>query len=369
MNKAYICTCDVEKKRQLLIKSLKCPCYNKYQTNRWKSMFNEYTEGQAVLRIKTDLNHPNPAIRDWAAFRIVDDHEHPIDSKKNIFGKVKKSKVWPLLNFASAIDDHLLKVTHILRGIDLSISDERQRYIYDYFKWDYPKTLYHGKLLFSGVKSTSESKKLIESGEISGWDDPSMGTIRSLKRRGFKSQTIINFIKEIGINRRDVNVSMDTLSFFNKAQIDSNSKRYFFIENPKKITINGAPELEISAPLHPTNTSLGYRLLNTYKNFYISDKIEDGVNYRFMHLFNFKDKKFISMNIDKTLNSKIIHWLPISSKLISVEILMPDGSIKEGISEQNISDLKIGEIIQFERNFFVRLEEKGEKYKFIFCHK
>jgi glutamyl-tRNA synthetase len=369
MNKAYVCTCDVEKKRNLLIKSLKCPCYDKYQTKRWKAMFDSYNEGEAVLRIKTDLKHPNPAIRDWAAFRIINEHNHPIDSKKNIFGKVNKSRVWPLLNFASAIDDHLLKTTHILRGIDLSISDERQKYLYDYFGWTYPKTLYHGKLLFSGVKSTSESKKLIESGELTGWDDPSLGTIKSLRRRGFQPESIIKFMKETGIKKGDIKVSMDTLAHFNKESIDSKVRRYFFIENPRKIKINNANELEISVPSHPDNIKLGYRIFRTYKNFYVSDEIKPGINYRFMHLFNFKDNKFISQEMDLKLKAKMIHWLPVSSNLIDVEILMEDSSIKKGLGESNLKDLKIGEIIQFERNFFARLEEKGEKYKFIFCHR
>lgn len=369
MNKAYVCTCDVEKKRSLLMKSLKCPCYDKYQTKRWKEMFEEYKDGEAVLRIKTDLKHPNPAIRDWAAFRVVRNHNHPVDSKKNIFGKVKKSVVWPLLNFASAIDDHLLKVTHILRGIDLSISDERQKYLYDYFGWTYPKTLYHGKLLVSGVKSTSEAKKLIDSGELSGWDDPSLGTIKALRRRGFQPESVSKFMEETGIKKGDINVSMETLAHFNKEVIDDKVRRYFFVENPSKIKIDDAPDLEISAPSHPDNPGLGYRIFRTYKNFYVSDEINPELNYRFMHLFNFKDGKFISQEVDQKLKAKMIHWLPVSSDLINVEILMEDGSVKKGLGESNLKDLKIGEVIQFERNFFVKLEEKGELYKFIYCHK
>ncbi len=36
-----------------------------------------YREGEAVVRIKTDLNHPNPAIRDWPALRIIDVEKYP----------------------------------------------------------------------------------------------------------------------------------------------------------------------------------------------------------------------------------------------------------------------------------------------------
>lgn len=360
MNKAYVCTCDVEKKRELLHKGLKCPCYDKYQTSRWNDMFTKYKEGEAVLRIKTDLKHPNPAIRDWAAFRIIDDNHHPLNNT---------ARVWPLLNFASAIDDHDFKVTHILRGIELKISGDRQKYIYNYFGWKYPETIYHGKLLISGIKSTSETKKLIDSGEIKDWDDPKLGTIKALKRRGFQSEAIIKFMKNSGLRKYDTNVSMDILCSFNKEIIDSKSKRYFFIENPKKIKIKNASDLEAVIPLHPTFPKLGFRKLKAYKNFYISDEIEKGKIYRFMHLFNFKDNVFLSEKSDSKLKAKFIHWLPVSSSLKKVNILMNDGSIKKGLCEPAIENIKVGEIVQFVRNFFVRLEEKGEVYKFIYCQK
>ena len=62
-------------------------------------MLAKYKEGEAVLRIKTDINHPNPAVREWPAFRIIENGEHPF----------VKARVWPLLNFASPIDDYEFK--------------------------------------------------------------------------------------------------------------------------------------------------------------------------------------------------------------------------------------------------------------------
>ncbi len=362
MRKAYVCTCDVDKKRELLQKGLKCPCYDLYQTDRWNDMLNgKYKEGEAVLRIKTDLNHPNPAVRDWAAFRIVDDHDHPIN---------KKARVWPLLNFASAIDDHEFKVTHIIRGIDLKISDDRQKYIYKYFGWRYPETMYHGKLYVSGIKSTSETKKLIESGEIKDWDDPRLGTIKALRRRGFSSEAIRRFMREVGIKRTDINVSMDMLAAFNKEIIDSKTKRFFFIERPQKIRIENAPFLEVNVPMHPDNPKMGVRKFRTNDYFYVSDKIEKGVMYRFMHLFNFKNGKFHSAEYDKDLHAKLIHWLPVNEKVVNVQVLMPDGTVKKGVGEAGLRKLKVGEVIQFERFGFVRFDKKNEEeLAFVFGHK
>jgi len=36
----------------------------------------KYRDGEAVLRIKTDIAHKNPAMRDWVAFRVIDS-DHP----------------------------------------------------------------------------------------------------------------------------------------------------------------------------------------------------------------------------------------------------------------------------------------------------
>ena len=73
----------------------------------------KFKENEAVARVKTDLEDKNVSVRDWPAFRIIDEPKHPL---------VKNKYVWPLLDFASAIDDHLMNVTHIIRGIDLQLS-------------------------------------------------------------------------------------------------------------------------------------------------------------------------------------------------------------------------------------------------------
>jgi len=358
---AYVCTCNSEKKRELLHKSIKCPCVDKYQTDRWKWMFDgTYKAGEAVLRIKTDINAPNPALRDWAAFRIVSENKHPLDSK---------SVVWPLLNFASAIDDHDFKVTHIIRGIDLQVSDDRQKYLYSYFGWKYPETMYHGKLLVSGIKSTSETVKLINEGKVSGWDDPSLGTIRALRRRGFCPEAIRKFMYDVGIKKTDINVSFETLASFNREFIDGKTKRYFFVENPQKMMIADSPDLEIEAPSHP-ELNMGVRKFDTHQYFYVSDKIEKGVLYRFMHLFNFINGKYHSAEMDKSLKAKLIHWLPVSPENIKVEVLMSDGSVKKGLGESALKKLKVGSVVQFERFGFVRLDQKFEnKLIFVFGHK
>ena len=350
--KAYVCTCKEFNKN--------CPCRKlDYERNlkRWKDMFHKYKEGEAVLRIKTDINHPNPAIRDWIAFRIVNKPKHPYS----------KNKVWPLLNFASAIDDHDLKVTHILRGIDLKSSVERQNYIYEYFEWKYPETIYTGKLFFNDIKSKSEIKELIKQKKIDGWDDVRLGTIGALYRRGIKAEAIRKFILGLGINRNDIKVDINKLYAFNKEIIDKEANRYFVVFNPSKIKIQGFKPIKVKVPLHPDKKT-GSREFICKNEFYVQDKIYKEELYRFMHLFNFKDGRFTSKDLDK--GAKLIHWLPVSKNLVNVEVIMDDNSVIKGLGENNLRKVKVDEIIQMERNFFARLEEKRkDKFIFVYSHR
>ena len=76
------------------------------------------------------------------------------------------------MNFAVAIDDHELGITHSIRGKDHVDNEKRQQYIFDYFGWKAPTHLYIGKINFEGLKiKTSIVKKEIDYGEYDGWDD------------------------------------------------------------------------------------------------------------------------------------------------------------------------------------------------------
>ena len=205
MGKAYVCDCEAEKWREMKAKEIACACRDlspKENMARWKKMFTDYREGEAVLRIKTDIKHPNPAIRDWVAFKIVDHPKHP---------RVR-GKVWPMLNFASCIDDHLMKVSHIIRGRDLAFTELQQKYVYDYFGWTYPGVVVNGKLSLAGVTiSKTEIKKGIADGKYSGFDDPKLGTIMGLKNRGISADAIKKVIWDLGVRANNVDLTWDNV--------------------------------------------------------------------------------------------------------------------------------------------------------------
>lgn len=357
--KAYVDTEDAEVMRELLRKgepSKDRDLPAEEHLKRWHMMHDPkggYKDGQAVLRIKTDLKHKNPAVRDWPAFRIITDGKHPL----------KEAKVWPLLNFSSAIDDHELGVTHIIRGIDLSVSDERQQLLYEHFGWEYPQTRYTGKLLIEGIKSTSESRKLIESGELIGWDDIRLGTIMTLKRRGYTPEAIHEFVKSVGLNKNNVNVSLETVAAFNKDILDKKSDRFFFIKDPKEITINNAPTQEVALELHP-EIERGKRIFHTSNAFVLDTEdvnaFKKGQLIRLMDCLNFEVQdsyEFKSLSYDdyKVNGAAIIHWLP-KDETIPVTVLMPDNTSIEGLGEVRLKDLNTDTVIQLERFGFCRVD-------------
>jgi len=94
---AYVCGCEQAVFKEHKDKGI--PCAHRVQSveqnqELWNKMLDgRLMEGEAVLRIKTDMSYKDPAIRDWAAFRIVT-ASHPLAGTKY--------RVWPLLDFESA---------------------------------------------------------------------------------------------------------------------------------------------------------------------------------------------------------------------------------------------------------------------------
>jgi glutamyl-tRNA synthetase len=383
MGKAYVCTCEPEKFRELRDKGIACPHRDEpveIQLERWRKMLNgEYKEGEAVVRIKTDLNHPNPAVRDWPALRIIDNANHPRVGDKY--------RVWPLYNFASAIDDYELGVTHIFRGQEHAENETRQRYIYDYFGWEYPVTVHHGRLSIEGViLSKSKTRKGIQEGKYLGWDDPRLGTIRALRRRGIRPEAIRELIIEVGLKRSDTTISWDNLAAINRRIIEPIANRYFFVADPVPMWVEDyEEEFTAEIPLHPDYPERGVRRLKFTpgKPVYVSrddmELFKPGNFVRLKDLFNVEiievseegiRAKFHSVEyeIAREHRWRMVHWVTEGKPC---EVLVPDGEeliVRKGLLESG-AELKVDDIVQFERFGFVRIDEVGEKVVAIFAHK
>jgi glutamyl-tRNA synthetase len=360
---AYVCTCKPEKWKELRNRGEACECRNlsvKENMERWKKMKETYKEGEAVLRIKTDLNHKNFAVRDFPALRIVDSPNHPIT----------KAKIWPLYNFASAVDDHILEITHILRGQEHATNAVKQEYIYNHLGWKYPKVFLLGRLFISDVVlSKSKIRAGIKNKEFSEWDDIRLGTLRALRRRGFSPEAIRKLILDIGLKSSDAKIAKENLEAYNKKFIDPIANRYFFVKDPVKIKVKGIkPEIK-RIRLHPS-IERGYKEIKVGEFLWIDGEDFEkfkGKEIRLKDLGNVILEKECSLIESENKRVQIIQWVPDEFK-IDAEIVTPEKIVK-GYGELNLKNLREGEIIQFERFGFVRIEEVGDKIRAIFAHR
>jgi glutamyl-tRNA synthetase len=364
--KAYVCHCSKDRLRENRIKGVECGCRQfpvKIQLLRWKDMFKE-EEGDAILRIKTNMMHPNPAFRDRVLFKISD-RTHP---------RVKnKYRVWPTLEMSWAIDDHLLGITHIIRGEDLRIETDMEKYIWDIFKWKHPVTIHTGLVNLKGVGikiSKSKSQAQVKSKEYDGWEDPRTWSIQSLRERGITAEAIREFVKEIGLNKQNISAPIESLYAINRRLIDAKVNRYSFVKDPVGLILTGKPKWKtVGVPVHPDKDKT--RILKVDKIFISREDFDKfkGKEIRLLHLYNVlleEKRPHAKVTSEENKNIPKINWV---SEGVPCKVLMPNGVFAEGIAESGIETLKNSEIVQFERFGFVKLNKRGKEFEFRFAHK
>ncbi len=370
---AYVCECKSGELRKNREDKIECSHRNqniKTNLKKWKKMLKgDYKTGEVIVRLKTDMKHKDPAFRDRVLLRLSN-RKHP---------KVgNKYHVWPMLEFSWAVDDHELKITHVLRGKDLIIEDNMENYIWDLYKIKKRPVFIHYGLLSIDTGfplSKTKSRKMIEEGEYSGWDDPRTWSLQSLRRRGIKPKAIREFIRSMGMSLADVNIPVEILHAKNRELIDQEANRFFFIKDPIKINVLNSPEnLIANVPIHPDKD--GSRKFKFGKKLTVLIEERDLATLKKQGTVRMKDlanilyeKKSVHYSKDQDTVYKIqkIHWLP-EKENVDVHILMPDGEWIKGIAKKSCLNLKKDKIIQFERFGFCRVDSKNP-LKLIYAHR
>lgn len=387
---AYVCTCKPESFRERVLNQKPCECRSisvEEQIERWKKMLEGgYKEGEAVVRVKTDLDHPNPAVRDWPALRILDTQRFPHPRVGS------KYQVWPLYNLSAGIDDHLMQVTHIIRGKEHLTNEVRQRYMFKHFGWKYPEAIHYGRLRIAGT-SLSKSKIVqgVRQGLYASWDDPRLATFLALQKRGITPESIKKMIVDVGPKTSDVALSWENLYAYNRKVLDSRTNRYFFVQNPIELTVSDVPKrFDVKLRFHPDHPERGFREYeidprggNGVVILWVSSRdigVSDiGKVLRLMELFNVKIEKanvysaeaqFVSEAYEdaRRLKAQLIHWVHTGND-VRCRIVMPDTSIVEGVAEGACERLKPDDVVQFERFGFVRIDQANEGLTAYFGHK
>ena len=214
----------------------------------------EFADGDKVLRAKIDMASPNVNLRDPVMYRILHAHHHRTGDDWCIY---------PMYDWAHGQGDSIEGVTHSMCTLEF----EDHRPLYDWFieklgifpsrQIEYAR----GNITYT-VTSKRRLLQLMESGHMSGWDDPRMPTLNGLRRRGVPPEAIRRFWKEVGIAKRENNVEVSLLEFCIRDQLNKSARRVMGVINPLKLTIINYPEgesEELDAVNNPEDESAGVR--------------------------------------------------------------------------------------------------------------
>ncbi|DAC44873.1 MAG TPA: hypothetical protein D7H98_01170 [Candidatus Poseidoniales archaeon] len=240
-------------------------------------------------------------------------------------------------------------------------STRKQKLLYDHMGWEYPETLYWGRVSIhgSGSFSTSEIRRGVENKMYSGWDDPRIPTLRSMRRKGFDPAALRNFWVDMGVTQKDVAVAMESIEASNAASIDSTSRRISLISNPVNISIQGEIPCEIILQFHPDNPKAGTRKVSLASETVTIEEEDLSDSFRLKELANVESTKgvFEIGSTERDDDRPIVHWLSPDSS-VTCELIMANGSDLSVLScLVEDADLEIGEVVQLERKGFARVED------------
>ena len=224
-----------------------------------------FEEKECCLRMKIDMKHNNPCMRDPVAYRIkYVPHPHAGD----------KWCIYPTYDFTHCLNDSLENITHSLCTLEFEIRRDSYYWLleaaemYRPFVWEYSRLN-----VTHIVVSKRKLLQLVTSHTVNGWDDPRMPTINGLRRRGYTADAINNFVDTVGVTRRGNEniISIKLLENAIKSDLDKKAPRTMAVIEPIKVNlVNLKEDLSIDTPLFPKlKESGGVRKVNLTKNIFI----------------------------------------------------------------------------------------------------
>jgi len=268
--KAYVCHQNKADMNEYRDKKLDSPFRNRSVEENLKlfEMMRQgrFEEKECCLRMKIDMKHSNPCMRDPVAYRIkYAPHPHAGD----------KWCIYPTYDYTHCLNDSLENITHSLCTLEFEIRRDSYYWLlealdmYRPFVWEYSR-LNLTKIAMSKRKLTD----LVTKNLVRGWDDPRLPTINGLRRRGYTAEAINNFVDTVGVTRRgnDNFLSIKLLEHCIRTDLDKKANRTLAVLDPLKVTIVNVPDnykLELETPLIPKNKEAGNRKIHLQKVFYI----------------------------------------------------------------------------------------------------
>ena len=247
----------------------------------------EAVEGSMVLRAKLDMANPNMHFRDPIIYRIIQIPHHRTGTKWHAY---------PMYDFAHGQSDYFEGVTHSICTLEFvphrPLYDKFVDLLREYIKeqkaegkagdfnpdivadsYDGTRQIEFNRLnLTYNVMSKRKLKALVDEHLVSGWDDPRMPTVCGMRRRGYSSQSIRNFIDSIGYTKFDALNDYALLEASVRDDLNKKATRVSAVLNPIKLVITNYPEgqsEQLEAINNPENEADGKHLISFSRELWI----------------------------------------------------------------------------------------------------
>lgn len=243
----------------------------------------EVETGSHVLRAKIDMASPNMLMRDPIMYRMVDAEHHRTGADW---------KIYPMYDWTHGESDYIEQITHSFCTLEFLPHRELYEWfldqVYDPEKIRPKQREFARRNLSHTVVSKRRLARLVESGVVSGWDDPRMPTISGLRRRGYTPESIRNFAESIGIGKRENLIDVSHLEYNIREDLNKKVPRIMVVLDPVKLVITNYPEGKtewLDAENNPENEEAGYRKVPFSRELYIErEDFRETAGRRFFRL-------------------------------------------------------------------------------------
>lgn len=225
----------------------------------------EFADGSHVLRARIDMGSPNINMRDPVLYRIRRHHHHRTGDTWPIY---------PMYDFTHALSDALEGITHSI--CTLEFEDHRPLYDWCVTHCEVPSRPHQYEFARLELTYTLTSKRkllaLVESGQVSGWDDPRMPTLKGMRRRGYPPAALRLFAERIGVTKKNAVIDFELLENSVREVLDHDTPRRMAVMAPLKLIVDNYPEDTeewLPAANHPKRPELGEREVPFSRELYI----------------------------------------------------------------------------------------------------
>jgi len=225
----------------------------------------EFKDAEHVLRAKIDMGATNMKMRDPLLYRI---------RHAKHFRAGDAWCVYPMYDFAHCLSDYIEGVSHSICTLEFENNRDIYNWVLDTLNLTPPRPYQH-EFARLNINHTVMSKRklleLVDSEQVSGWDDPRLPTIAGYKRRGYTPESILNFCDSIGVAKANSIVDVAQLEFAIRDDLNAKVPRVLCVADPLKVTIiNYEGQEEIDAPYYPHDIDKnGSRKIPFSKEIYI----------------------------------------------------------------------------------------------------